>query len=1532
MSKKSTIFFLTDLSVPFEYEFTPRGNQAPYIHVIGTNSSYTYDYDVSVSTGETFSNQTGDVTIYFTDNNPRTLAISGVFPSYNVSAISQSYASFAGPVIWGDQKWESMEETFLQASNMSTFASDTPDLSLAPSFYKFFKSANISVANNLGDWDVSNVTIMAECFRSANLTNIDITNWNVSNVTSFRYMFTYAAGLGSTSPTDLTGWDVSSGNMFGQMFRNDTSFNQDISGWDMGSATSLQSMFLDASSFNQPIGNWNTATFTSIRGMLTNASAFDQDLSNWNISNITDGIDFLSNTGLSTANYDSTLISWAAQNPTNNITIDFGSSQYTPGGAAETARTSLINSGWTVIDGGAAPVPFTLRIDTTLGNGFDSFVLPMVSGTYDVDWGDGNIDLAQSGTKTHNYLTSGIYDVAVTGGVTLQLGGGGDYLKATNLLKWGESQWTSASGMFLGCQNMVITATDIPDWSSCTTLYRMFRSTPITNVPNIEQWDVSNVSNIGDLFYDAVDFNQNIGNWDVSNVASMGSVFRFSTSFNQPIGSWDVSSVTDMRLLFRSVPSFNQPIGDWDVSNVTNMNDMFVGATAFNQDISNWQISQVTILGSFMTGVTLSTVNYDALLIAWDAQGAMSYSGTVNFGSSQYTLGGAAEAARTSLIAKWGAIIDGGGIVAPFTISVKTDNAGTSNNDQFTIPWTGTYDVDWGDGNTDTSVVDAQTHTYATAGTYDVSVTAASGQIAFANTGDKAKLLDISSWGGCTWTSAYLMFYGCSNLATISATDSPDLSGVTQLVSMFRNCTTLECDINHWDVSSLSGSGLYYTFANCRLFNSALNNWDVSGVGGLYGTFDGCTNFNQPLNNAWNKSWGGNFYRTFQGANINQDLSGWDMSNVTGMYSSFAWSENNSDISSWDVSSVTFMGGMFLYNRHFNQDISSWDVSSVTNVQQMFNYATAFDQDISSWQVSQVTFFQSFMTGITLSIANYDALLIGWDSQGAMSYSGTVDFGNSQYTLGGAAEAARTSLIAKWGAIIDGGGIAAPPVPFTISVNTNNVGTSNSNQFQLDWQTTLSTIDYSVDWGDGSSDLNITNNATLLHTYASSGIYTVKISGQSVGLNGAGDVKKIIDIIKWGDFQWNGSFSLGGAPIADWTATDIPNLSNLNGTNSFGGAFANNPLSTADFTNWDVSSVTDFVNVFYNCDSFQGDGLSTWQITQATRLLLLTAATGATTANYDSMLVAYEAQLQVAYPNGVGYPNAPTFNMGGSQYTPGGAAEAAKTSLVNTYGWTIVDGGAVPVTGLLADYPNAIAGYSLRSLVSTSTNVIRVRRSNDQAEQDFTAAEITDGTLTTWTGANDGFVPIWYNQATGSSDLFTTTALNQPSIVQNGVLNLDNGKPYLAYNTITGHRLSTDRFTDTIVPFDAFMTFNGSTANRHCMLGGASSTQYIGTMINSSALDTYSNVGAIPVIRHNGIAMSVISEPSMWNTFVTNSDELATISLAASSMYYIRPFSYHYSSWWNGISKMKEIVFYPQSVGISKSGVENNINTEYTIY
>ena len=52
--------------------------------------------------------------------------------------------------------------------------------------------------------------------------------------------------------------------------------------------------------------------------------------------------------------------------------------------------------------------------------------------------------------------------------------------------------------------------------------------------------------------------------------------------------TWDVSNVSDMSEAFYDIDGFNADISSWDTSNVTDMNSMFWGATSFNQDIGFW--------------------------------------------------------------------------------------------------------------------------------------------------------------------------------------------------------------------------------------------------------------------------------------------------------------------------------------------------------------------------------------------------------------------------------------------------------------------------------------------------------------------------------------------------------------------------------------------------------------------------------------------------------------------------------------------------------------------------------------------------------------------------------------------------------------------------------------------------------------------------------------------------------------------------------------------------------------------------------
>ena len=108
-------------------------------------------------------------------------------------------------------------------------------------------------------------------------------------------------------------------------------------------------------------------------------------------------------------------------------------------------------------------------------------------------------------------------------------------------------------------------------------------------------------------------------------------------------------------------------------------------------------------------------------------------------------------------------------------------------------------------------------------------------------------------------------------------------------------------------------------------------------------------------------------------SDFNQDISSWDVSNVTNMGFMFAEATVfNQDISSWDVSSVTVMGFMFAEAETFNQPIGNWDVSSVTFMTLMFADTDAFNQDISNWDVSNVTdmaymFLNNSPTGSTFN-------------------------------------------------------------------------------------------------------------------------------------------------------------------------------------------------------------------------------------------------------------------------------------------------------------------------------------------------------------------------------------------------------------------------------------------------------------------------------------------------------------------------------------------------------------------------------------
>ena len=308
--------------------------------------------------------------------------------------------------------------------------------------------------------------------------------------------------------------------------------------------------------------------------------------------------------------------------------------------------------------------------------------------------------------------------------------------------------------------------------------------------------------------------------------------------------------------------------------------------------------------------------------------------------------------------------------VVPFITTWKTDNAGTSNSDQITIPLSAGYNinfvVDWGDGtqSTITSETDPDlTHTYAGgAGTYTVTMSGEIGWFNFNSGGDRQKILEVTQWGNYRWRTFENIFRGASNV-NFTATDAPNLGSAKSMNLAFQNATSFNSPMGHWDISSIET--LYGTFAQCA-FNQDIGDWNTSKVTDMRMLFNGNTVFNQDISR-WNTSKVKTFMRTFfQASSFNQNLNNWNTSSAETMTSMFSGATIfNGNISSWNVSKVTNFSSMFANTSNFNGNITNWNVSNATNFSSMFGNATAFNRPIGNWNMSKATTTAAMFSGAT---------------------------------------------------------------------------------------------------------------------------------------------------------------------------------------------------------------------------------------------------------------------------------------------------------------------------------------------------------------------------------------------------------------------------------------------------------------------------------------------------------------------------------------------------------------------------------------
>ena len=505
----------------------------------------------------------------------------------------------------------------------------------------------------------------------------------------------------------------------------DPPFNADAAG-----------MFQDCASLTSNGGNilnWDMSAVTGMNFMLAGCTGLDVDLSSWDVSSIENASGFMQGCTLSLSNYDRILSGWSSQAVQSGVTISFGSSQHSiETGQAYKAILTSPATGWIILDGGTPPFGFRTVWDTTKvesnifpGNASstpnDTIRLPLhESGFYDftVAWGDGtedHITTYNQSEATHQYPSTGIYSVSITGGITgwrfLSNNWGENFSRDRKKLievnGWGPLVINNY-GPFRSCSNLTINASGYlklqdPEWfgydvrnvysywfqgvtwgsgsdaslvdvSDVTNFHGAFNDHPFDQ--DLGNWDVSSAKDMGVMFTRNTIFNNggssSITGWDVSNVRNMRQMFDGASSFNQPIGSWDVTNAVygqynagnGLEYMFQNATSFNQDISSWDISNALSINHMFRGATGFQQNIGSWDVSNLTashylFMEDRNTSITrYPTANYDNLLIGWAPQNVNN--GIYwNFGGAKYSAGAAASA-RQTLINKGWTIQDGG--------------------------------------------------------------------------------------------------------------------------------------------------------------------------------------------------------------------------------------------------------------------------------------------------------------------------------------------------------------------------------------------------------------------------------------------------------------------------------------------------------------------------------------------------------------------------------------------------------------------------------------------------------------------------------------------------------------------------------------------------------------------------------------------------------------------------------------------------------------------------------------------------------
>ena len=261
-------------------------------------------------------------------------------------------------------------------------------------------------------------------------------------------------------------------------------------------------------------------------------------------------------------------------------------------------------------------------------------------------------------------------------------------------------------------------------------------------------------------------------------------------------------------------------------------------------------------------------------------------------------------------------------------------------------------------------------------------------------------------------------------------------------------------------------------------------------------------------------------------------------------------------------------------------------------------------------------------------------------------------------------------------------------------------------------------------------------------------------------------------------------------------------------------------------------------------------------------------------------------------------------------------------------------------SGFLADYPDAVAAYSVRQLSNTAVKCMRVRRAVapfDEKDIGFTAGgDLDEAAIVAFGGLDELRVSAWYDQSGQSNHATQINPNSQPQIYNGTAVITENGKPTIQFVAPSGTNralgLRPLDYSPALTEGEMFTAVRwlGNTGTRG---GWKISTQaqdmhfpYYGGSVydNFGSTSRYSFAPSVTLNQLN--VYNAVTTPTEWtarlNGNVETTSATNTVGFANGTLGGGIGMDHHFSEW---------ILFASAKSTVERTAIETNIQTYYSI-